>query len=113
MPSGSSATSSSISVPPCAASNRPSFSPVAPVNAPFTWPKSSDSISVSGIAPQFTATNACSARGDSSCSARAASSLPVPDSPTSSTLVRAGAILRSMSNTRCIAADLPSRRSRR
>ena len=41
-------------VPPSASANRPFLVNVAPVNAPRTWPKSSDSSSVSGIAAQFT-----------------------------------------------------------
>jgi hypothetical protein len=41
---------------------KPPRSASAPVKAPFTWPKNSASISVSGIAPQFTAMNAPSAR---------------------------------------------------
>ena len=40
---------------------RPWRLPTAPVNAPRTWPKSSASSSVSGIALQFSATNRCSA----------------------------------------------------
>ena len=35
----------------------------APVNAPFSWPNSSDSSSFSGSAAQLTGTNACVARG--------------------------------------------------
>ena len=41
-------------VPPSASANLPFLVSVAPVNAPRTWPKSSDSSSVSGIAAQFT-----------------------------------------------------------
>ncbi len=41
----------------------------APVKAPRSWPKSSLSTSVSGIAAQLTATNGAPARGDSACSA--------------------------------------------
>src|SRR3990170_2783436 len=50
-------TSSRKRVPPSASSKRPLLRPVAPVNAPFSCPNSSDSISSSGIAAQFTATN--------------------------------------------------------
>ena len=46
------------------------------------------------MAPQFTAMNGASLRGDSRCSARATSSLPVPDSPPTSTVVLNSAILR-------------------
>ena len=64
----------------------------APVNAPFSWPNSSLSSSVSGIAAQLTATNGPVARGElrRGC-ARATSSLPVPLSPSSSTVASRGA----------------------
>ncbi len=78
-------------MPPSASSNRPSLRPIAPVNEPFSWPKSSDSRSVSDRAAQFTLMNGLSARGDSSCSAWAMSSLPVPDSPRMRTVARVGA----------------------
>ena len=70
----------------------------APVNAPFSWPKSSVSSSVSGIAAQLIATNGPSLRALSACSARAKSSLPVPLSPSSSTVV-------SVAAARCSATD--------
>ena len=44
-------------VPLSASSKRPSLRLMAPVNAPFSWPNSSDSSSVSVSAPQFTFTN--------------------------------------------------------
>ena len=44
-------------MPPSASSNLPRRSAAAPVNAPFSWPKSSLSISSVGIAAQFTLTN--------------------------------------------------------
>ena len=56
-------TSSRNSVPLCACSRRPCRLPTAPVNAPRTWPKSSASSSVSGIALQLSATNRCARRG--------------------------------------------------
>ena len=40
-------------VPPSASAKRPFLLATAPVNAPFTWPKSSDSSSDSGMRPQF------------------------------------------------------------
>ena len=52
-------------MPPCACSNVPGRSLVAPVNAPFSWPKSSDSRRLSGSAPQCTATNGPLLRGES------------------------------------------------
>ena len=60
---------------------------VAPVNAPFSWPKSSLSMSASGIAPQLTTRNGLSVRSDRSWIARAMRSLPVPLSPVMSTVV--------------------------
>jgi hypothetical protein len=38
-------------------SNSPTFVPVAPVKAPFSYPNISDSSNVSGKAPQFTGMN--------------------------------------------------------
>ena len=66
---------------------------MAPVKAPFSWPNSSLSSSVSGIAAQFTATNGPLARGESSWMARATSSLPVPVSPRISTGAGLGAAI--------------------
>ena len=48
--------SSRKSVPPAAASKRPSRRALAPVKAPLSWPKSSLSTSVAGKAAMFTAT---------------------------------------------------------
>ncbi len=79
----------------------------ASVNAPLAWPKISDSIRPAGIAPQFTATNGPPARGDWSCTARAISSLPVPDSPRTSTVTLCGATLRIAAASACIGALSP------
>ena len=68
---------------------------VAPVNAPFSWPNSSLSISSRGIAAMLIATNGPVAALAESCSARATSSLPVPLSPVIST-VRSVPISRAM-----------------
>ena len=54
---------------------------------------------VGGSAPQSTTTKGPSARPDSSCRARAATSLPVPDSPVSSTVVGVDATFSMSSNT--------------
>ena len=55
--------SSRKSVPPSACSHFPLRSSIAPVNEPFTCPKSSLSMSSSGIAAQLTSTNGpCGAR---------------------------------------------------
>ena len=99
-------------MPPLAAWKKPSRSALAPVNAPLRTPKNSDSSRVSGIAPQLTATKGWPARALTSWIARATSSLPVPDSPCTST----GAMLRATFSTRprtcVIASELPtSRRS--
>ena len=79
--SGMSPISSKKIVPPSAAWNSPLCACTAPENAPRAWPKSSDSSSGSGIAPQLTATNGLSPRGLARWIARARSSLPVPESP--------------------------------
>ena len=52
---GNSPISSKNIVPPFAASKYPFLLSCAPVNDPFSCPKSSESIVPSGIAPQFTA----------------------------------------------------------
>ena len=65
----------------CACSNLPMWRDAAPVNEPFSWPKSSDSISSAGTAAQLRVTNGPLRRGLLSCSVRATSSLPVPVSP--------------------------------
>ena len=59
----------------------PRLSLMAPVNAPFTWPNSSDSISSSGRAAEFTSTNGPVRRWLRRWTWRATSSFPVPFSP--------------------------------
>ena len=49
-------------MPPSACSNFPLRLAMAPVKRPFSWPKSSHSISSSGMAAQFTSTKGCAAR---------------------------------------------------
>ena len=78
-------TSSRKSVPPLAASKSPTRELMAPLKAPFLWPNSSDSSSVSGSAAQLIDTNGRAARGDCRWMLRATSSLPVPLSPCTST----------------------------
>ena len=73
--------SSSISVPPSAAMKRPRCARVAPVNDPFSCPKSSDSSRSSAMALQLMATKGLLRRGLPLWMARARSSLPVPLSP--------------------------------
>src|SRR5688500_10224543 len=91
---GISPTSSRKSVPPCAAEKSPRRSATAPVKEPFLCPKSSDSSSPSGIAPQFTATNGAPERGLARWMARARSSFPVPDCPKMHTLASDAATRR-------------------
>ena len=74
-------------MPPSASANRPFLLAVAPVNAPRTWPNSSASSSVSGIAAQLTLMSGCSRCGAAAWMARATSSLPVPVSPVISTVL--------------------------
>src|SRR5438270_219180 len=90
--------SSRKSVPPLASSKRPRRAPVAPVKLPRAWPNSSLSSTPSAMAPQSTAMNDPCARREAPWIARATSSLPVPDSPTTSTVAsvdatRAAALL--------------------
>ena len=104
--SGMSPTSSRNSVPPCASRKRPARSLAAPVKAPFTWPKSSLSIRSAGMAAQLTATKGRSARTLLRCRARATSSLPVPVSPSTSTVASLSAA-RPMRLKTCRMASLP------
>ena len=64
-----------------ASSNCPFFSLSAPVKAPLSYPKSSLSINVSGMAPQSTATNGPSPLKLALWMALATISFPVPLSP--------------------------------
>jgi hypothetical protein len=69
----------------------------APVNEPFSWPKSSLSTRSAGMAPQLTTTKGPELRSLLVWMARAKSSLPVPLSPVMSTLARLGAERRTNS----------------
>ncbi len=97
-------------VPPLACSNRPMRRSVAPVKAPFSWPNSSDSSSSAAIAEVFSATKGAAARGELSCSARATSSLPVPDSPVMSTVMLERDRRPMALKTSCIAGAWPMMR---
>ena len=79
----------------------------APVNAPRSWPNSSDSRISAGIAAQLIGRNLPEIRGEFSCRALATSSLPVPDSPTINTLERAGATRSIWRNRSSIALERP------
>ena len=59
--------SSSSRVPPSASSNLPMRRAMAPVKAPFSWPNSSDSSRLSGMAAQLTLMNGRSARFEPLC----------------------------------------------
>ena len=74
------------------------------MNAPFSWPNSSLSMSPSGMAPRFTGTNGALKRGLNSWTIRASPSLPVPVSPRMRTVVVEGATSRTRSTTSFIAA---------
>ncbi len=78
-------------MPRSACSNLPICFSVAPVNEPFSWPNSSDSISSSGIAAQFTCTKRSRLRRLLRWIDRATSSLPAPLSPSISTVALVGA----------------------
>src|SRR5205823_5986477 len=80
-PKSRSAIPSRNSVPLCASSTRPGFVACAPVNAPFSKPKSSLSSSVPGIAAQFTFTNCPLDTAECWCIHRASTSLPLPLGP--------------------------------
>src|SRR3984957_5859429 len=77
---------------------------MAPVNAPFSCPNSSLSSSPVGMAAQFIFTNVRSLRRLRSWMARAISSLPVPVSPSSSTVESLGATVSTSS--RAVANDV-------
>src|SRR5262245_40960732 len=108
VPTGSSPTSSRKSVPPAATSKRPRRRCSAPVNAPRSWPKSSDAIKVSGIAAQLTLTKGPAARRDQAWMARARSSLPVPVSPLTSTVDSVAATFRVRASSPCTASEAPT-----
>ena len=83
----------------------------APVNAPFSWPNSSDSSRFSCSAAQFTLTKLRDVRSELWWIAPAISSLPVPVSPRISTVVLLFATFLTMSSTLCSAALEPTMRS--
>ena len=105
--------SSRNSVPPSANSKRPFRLDIAPVNAPFSWPNSSLSRSSPGIAPQLTGMKGPSARSEQSCTKRAMTSLPVPDSPCSKTVASVGATFETRDRTSEIASLTPTNRRSR
>ena len=92
-------------MPPSASSKRPRLTAVAPVKAPFSCPNISLSSSVSDRAAQLTATKAPSLRRLARCTACAATSLPVPLSPRSSTVASVTATFFIWSSTASIAGS--------
>ena len=99
--------SSKNTVPPSPSSNRPFLSLIAPVNAPFLCPKSSDSNSVSGMVPQFIERNFLLLRRLLRCISRAIIPFPVPVSPRISTGELVSATLSISRYTSFITLDLP------
>ena len=85
----------------------PTLFSVAPVNAPRTCPNNSLSNKVSTTAEQLTVTNRLIRLGPARCSARAASSLPVPVSPEMSAVLTWGARRRINPNSSCITGLRP------
>ena len=86
---------------------------MAPVNDPFTCPKNSLSNKSRGTAAQLTLTNGRADRPLRSWIARATSSLPVPDSPRTSTLAVVGRnqldLLEQLAQRRALADDFAKR----
>ena len=111
--SGISPISSRNTIPPSPERNTPREGPTAPVNEPFSWPKSWLSISDAAIALQLMATNGPSARGPCEWSAWAISSLPQPVSPVIRTVDSKRAAWRSVRSSSTAAGASPTSRSQR
>ena len=94
-------------MPLSASSKRPISCEIAPVNAPFSWPKSSFSSRSSGMAAQFSFTNGRPHRELRSWIACAISSLPVPVSPWIRTVESVGATRSTWSSIDSRAGLLP------
>ena len=101
-------TSSRKIVPPSASTNFPVCLRSAPVNEPRSWPKSSDSMSLSGMAAQLTCTNGPAFTSEPSWIARATSSLPVPLGPTMRTVAGVGAAFATSARSLRIASLVPT-----
>jgi len=93
--------------PPLARSSLPILRSVAPVKAPRTWPKNSDSCKLSGIAPQLTATKGSARAPLSSRIMPAMSSLPVPLSPVIKTVAEVSATRRAICSSSVTAGSAP------
>ncbi len=94
-------------VPLSARSNLPLRWATALVNAPFSWPKSSLSISSSGMAAQLTSIKGFPDLLESRCMLRATNSLPVPFSPVISTHELEGPTLFMSFFRDCMAGERP------
>ena len=92
-------------MPECAALKSPTLDCRAPVNAPFSCPKSIDSNIFSGIAAQFTAMKASSFRADLACKIFATTSFPVPVGPFMRTLALDPASLQSKSTKSAVSGS--------
>ncbi len=95
-------------VPPAAISNAPWRAATALVNAPRSWPKSSLSSRSGGTAPQSTTTSGPARRALAACTDSAATSLPVPVSPSSRSVASDAAARASRANTARIATEPPT-----
>ncbi len=87
----SSTTPSRYTVPLPASSKRPGRAATASVNAPTSWPNSSESINEGDRLAQSIVMNGRRARGPRAWSSRATAFLPVPVSPAMRTLESARA----------------------
>ena len=104
--------SSSRRVPPLADSKSPCFPfGLAPENAPFSYPKSSDSRRLGGIEAQFTLIKGLLFRSLNLYISSATISLPTPDSPVIKTVASVGAALLIVSQIFFSAGELPIRRA--
>src|SRR5690606_245362 len=94
-------------VPPSASSKYPLRVCVAPVKAPFSCPKSSESMVPSGMAPQFTAMYLACLRWESAWMILGIASLPTPLSPVTNTEISVGATWMAFSMARLSFTSLP------
>ena len=85
---------------------------VAPVKEPFSWPKSSLSIRLSGMAAQLTAMKFPLARCECFQIERATSSLPVPLYPVIITVTSLAVTWPMTLNTSCMTGEAPTMPSR-
>jgi len=89
-------------------SKQPVRRSIAPVNAPFSWPKISLSIKVSGMAAQLIGMKGLVRRGLRSWIVRATNSLPVPLAPVIKTEAVLGATCSIRRKMACICGEAPT-----